>query len=72
MRAGDNGVFVVRVRELQLVDAIELEGQLEGVRARLTAERANQFMRSIINERRRSTTVTVDNEIMQRFGSSRS
>ncbi len=72
VNAGDDGVFVVRVRELQLVETFELEGQLEGVRARLTAERANMFLRSILNERRRDTQVTIDNDIMQRFSPSRS
>ena len=31
------------------------------------AERAGQLMRSILNERRRDTGVTVDNELLQRF-----
>jgi hypothetical protein len=31
------------------------------------ADRAGQLMRSILNERRRDTVVTVDDELLQRF-----
>jgi hypothetical protein len=36
------------------------------------AERGSQLLRSIIEERRRNTTVTVDNDLMQRFAPQRS
>ena len=65
--AGSRGVLVTRVETLQLADPVELENQIEQVRSRMMADRAGQLMRSILNERRRETTVTVDNELLQRF-----
>jgi hypothetical protein len=61
------GVLVTRVQSLQLADPAELESQIEEVRTRMMADRAGQLMRSILNERRRETTVTVDNELLARF-----
>ncbi len=61
------GVVVAKVESLDLVDPGELVGQREDLRARLVADRAGQLMRSILNERRRDTVVTVDNELLQRF-----
>jgi hypothetical protein len=65
-------VVIAKVRALALVDPAELAAQLDSVRARFMAERAGQLMRSILNERRRDTVVTVDNELLQRFAPSRS
>jgi peptidyl-prolyl cis-trans isomerase D len=65
--AGGRGVVVVKVRDLELVDPVELENSRDDLRARLMAERAGQLMRSILNDRRRETVVTVDNELLQRF-----
>ncbi len=64
---GDRGVVVARVNELSLVDQAELEQQFPEVRARLSAERAQQLLRSKINQRRRDTVVEVDNQLMERF-----
>jgi hypothetical protein len=64
---GDRGVVVARVNGLDLVDPAELEQQLPEVRARLSAERAQQLLRSKINQRRRDTVVEVDNALMERF-----
>ena len=72
LNAGGRGVVVVKVLDLELVDPVELENSLEDLRARLMAERAGQLMRSILNERRRDTVVTVDNELLQRFSPSNS
>ncbi|MCW8984409.1 MAG: peptidyl-prolyl cis-trans isomerase [Thermoanaerobaculales bacterium] len=66
------GVVVAKVSALDLVDPVELEGSRDDLRARLTAERGAQLMRSILNERRRDTVVTVDEELLQRFAPSRS
>jgi len=66
------GVVVAKVKSLDLVDPSELAGQREDLRARLVADRANQLMRSILNERRRDTVVTVNNELLQRFAPSTS
>ena len=65
--AGSRGVLVTRVETLELADPVELENQIEQVRSRMMSDRAGQLMRSILNERRRETTVTVDNELLQRF-----
>jgi hypothetical protein len=61
------GVVVARVESLDLVDPVELTELRDDLRARLMADRAGQLMRSILNERRRDTVVTVDNQLLQRF-----
>jgi hypothetical protein len=66
------GVVVAKVRSLDLVDPIELASSRDDLRARLMAERGAQLIRSILNERRRDTVVTVDEELLQRFAPSRS
>lgn len=65
--AGSNGFMVVRVADVVRADESELAAEMENLRARLMAERAGQLMQSILNERRRDTVVTVDNELLQRF-----
>jgi len=67
LNAGGRGVVVVKVQDIELVDPVELENSRDDLRARLMAERAGQLMRSILNERRRDTVVTVNNELLQRF-----
>jgi len=67
INAGGRGIVVVRVQRLDLVDSAELDDLLEDIRARLTADRAGQLIRSIINERRRDTVVTVDTDLLERF-----
>jgi peptidyl-prolyl cis-trans isomerase D len=66
------GVVVARVRSLDLVDPVELANSRDDLRARLMTERGAQLMRSILNERRRDTVVTVDDELLQRFAPTRS
>jgi hypothetical protein len=67
INAGGRGIVVVRVQKLDLVDPAELDDLLENIRARLTTDRAGQLMRSILNERRRDTVVTVDTQLLERF-----
>ncbi len=64
---GNKGVMVVRVTGMVRADESEFAAEMENLRARLMADRAGQLMRSIFNERRRDTVVTVDNELLQRF-----
>ena len=66
------GVVVAKVESLSLVDPAELARSRDDLRARLMAERAGQLLRSILNERRRDTVVTVDEELLQRFAPTRS
>jgi peptidyl-prolyl cis-trans isomerase D len=66
------GVVVAKVKSLSLVDPVELARSHDDLRTRLMAERANQLLRSILNERRRDTVVTVDEELLQRFTPTRS
>jgi peptidyl-prolyl cis-trans isomerase D len=66
------GVVVAKVASLNLVDPAELARSRDDLRARLMAERASQLMRSILNERRRDTVVTVNEELLQRFAPTRS
>jgi hypothetical protein len=54
------------------VDPVELASSRDDLRARLMTERGAQLMRSILNERRRDTVVTVDDELLQRFAPTRS
>jgi peptidyl-prolyl cis-trans isomerase D len=61
------GVVVAKVVSLDLVDPAEFAGARDDLRARLMADRAGQLMRSILNERRRDTVVTVNDELLQRF-----
>jgi hypothetical protein len=65
--AEGRGVVVVKVNRLDLVDPAELVDLLDGIRARLMADRAGQLMRSILDERRRDTVITVDTELLERF-----
>jgi peptidyl-prolyl cis-trans isomerase D len=66
------GVVVAKVHSLTVVDPAELARSRDDLRARLMAERANQLLRSILNERLRDTVVTVDEELLQRFAPTRS
>jgi peptidyl-prolyl cis-trans isomerase D len=66
------GVVVAKVVSLDLVDATEFAGARDDLRARLMADRAGQLLRSILNERRRDTVVTVNDELLQRFAPARS
>jgi peptidyl-prolyl cis-trans isomerase D len=61
------GVVVAKVNTLDLVDPVELSSSRDDLRARLMTERGAQLMRSIVNERRRDTVVTIDDEFLQRF-----
>jgi peptidyl-prolyl cis-trans isomerase D len=67
VRISDRGSVVVRVETLRLIGDDELEREREPVRARLVAERAEQLLRSILNERRRDTVVTADERLRQAF-----
>jgi peptidyl-prolyl cis-trans isomerase D len=64
---GDRGVVVAKVNGLTLLDDAAMDREGDTVRARLTAERAQQLLRSMLNERRRDTVVVVDNDLMERF-----
>lgn len=66
------GVVVAKVESLSLVDPAELAQSRDDLRARLMAERAGQLLRSILNEKRRDTVVTVNEELLQRFAPTRS
>jgi peptidyl-prolyl cis-trans isomerase D len=66
------GVVVAKVVALDLVDPAELANARDDLRARMTTERGAQLMRSILNERRRDTVITVDDELLRRFAPSRS
>ena len=67
IQLGDRGVVVARVDTLNLVDFEEIAQESETVRARLTAQRAQQLLQSMIAERRADTVVEVDNQLMERF-----
>ncbi len=60
VRLGDRGAVVARVETLRLIGPEEMAAERDPVRARLLAERAQQLLVAIINERRRDTAVTAD------------
>ena len=59
--------MVARVDTLNLVDSEEIAQESATVRERLTAQRAQQLLQSMIAERRTDTVVEVDNQLMERF-----
>ncbi len=61
------GAAVARVDALDLVDDAQLAGELVEARRRVMAERGNRLLASIVDERRRETVISVDNELMERF-----
>jgi peptidyl-prolyl cis-trans isomerase D len=67
VRIGDRGVVVAKVEQLSLVDPVDLEREAVQARDQLAAERGQMLLRAMINERRRDTEVTVDNQFMERF-----
>ena len=67
IQLGDRGVVVARVDTLNLVDSEEIAQESATVRERLTAQRAQQLLQSMIAERRTDTVVEVDNQLMERF-----
>lgn len=67
VRIGDRGVVVAKVEQLDLVDPAQLEQEAGQARERLASERGQMLLRAMINERRRNTEVTVDNQFMERF-----
>ena len=67
IRIGDRGVVVAKVERLNLIDRAALERDRAGARERLASERGQLLLRALINERRRDTPVTVNNELMERF-----
>jgi peptidyl-prolyl cis-trans isomerase D len=64
---GSRGVVVARVQRLEQMNPEELADQRDSVRSRLIDERAQLLLEAMINERRRDTVVTVNNELMERF-----
>jgi peptidyl-prolyl cis-trans isomerase D len=67
IRIGDRGSAVARIETLRLIGPAELTSERDAVRARLLAERAQQLLIAIVNERRRDTVVTADDAFRQAF-----
>ncbi len=65
--APGRGVVIVKVNDVQRIPDAEIAEQIDALRSRMMAERAAELMRSILDERRRNTPVTIDNELLQRF-----
>ena len=64
--AGVRAAAARRVNDLEVLSR-GLENERDPVRARLVAERAQQLLISIVNERRRDTMVTADDAFRQAF-----
>ena len=67
IRVGDRGAAVARIETLRLIGPEEMVNERDPVRARLVAERAQQLLIAIVNERRRDTVVTADDAFRQAF-----
>jgi len=67
VRIGDRGACVVKVTGLKTLSPEELAKDLETYRTRLVSQKAAALRNAILNERRRDTVVTVDEELVQRF-----
>jgi len=67
VRIADRGAAVVRVTGLKTLSDEELESEVEAYRKRLVTQRATALRNAILNERRRDTVVTVDDQLIQRF-----
>lgn len=67
IQIGDRGSAVARIETLRLIGPAELTSERDAVRARLLAERAQQLLIAIVNERRRDTVVTADDAFRQAF-----
>lgn len=61
------GAVVAKVDTLKRLSAAELEAGREAAVKRLRSEKANELLSSILSEKRRNTTILVDNEIVGRF-----
>jgi len=64
---GDRGIILAKIQRLELVDSVELDENMDQVRASVRSERAQNLLQSMLIERRRDTVVTVNNEFMERF-----
>ncbi len=67
VRIADRGAAVARVTGLKTLTPDELEKDLETYRKRLIQQKAAALRNAILNERRRDTVVTVDEQLIQRF-----
>jgi peptidyl-prolyl cis-trans isomerase D len=67
IRLGTRGVVVAKIQRLVSMDDAEFEQQRDDIRSRLQAERAQGLLRAMLDERRRDTVITVNNELMERF-----
>ena len=67
IRVGERGVAVARIETLRLIGPEEMQRERDAVRARLLAERAQQLLVAMLNERRRDTVVTADDEFRAAF-----
>ncbi len=61
------GVVMAGIEQLTLIDPAEIEGDREDKRRQLMSERAERLISSIINERRRDTSVTVNTQLVAQF-----
>ena len=58
---------MARIETLRLIGPEEMLSESDAVRARLMAERAQQLLIAILNERRRDTVVSTDDAFRQAF-----
>jgi len=67
IRVSDRGTAVARIETLRLIGPEEMVTERDAVRARLLAERAQQLLVAILNERRRDTVITADDDFRMAF-----
>ena len=61
------GVVMAGIEQLTLIDPAEIEGDREAKRRQMMGERADRLISSMINERRRETSVTVNTQLVAQF-----
>lgn len=67
IRVSDRGTAVARIETLRLIGPEEMVNEKDAVRARLLAERAQLLLVAMLNERRRDTVITADDEFRMAF-----
>lgn len=64
---GNRGVVVARVERVQTMDSAQFAEQRDDIYNRLKVQRAQSLLQSIMDERRRDTVITVNDELMDRY-----
>ena len=67
VRVSDRGAAVARIETLRLIGPEDMLNERDAVRARLLAERAQHLLIAMLNERRRDTVISADDDFRRAF-----